>query len=151
AVDAMYGRRKALSLSEIKRDYRRKPGHFESPLIERMTLHALAIEFPDPSDASIGESNGARSAATNETQRDATNGARSDAANGARSEATNGARTGAANGARSDAANGARNGGTNGAHGGATNRAHRHRIRVESPIPRDLARVLKQLAKVRAW
>jgi 23S rRNA pseudouridine1911/1915/1917 synthase len=96
-VDALYGRRKTLALSEIKRDYRRKPGHFETPLIERMTLHALAIEFPDPSDASIGESNGAWSGATKD--------------------------------------------------GG---RAHR-RIRVESPIPRDLARVLKQLAKVRAW
>jgi RluA family pseudouridine synthase len=80
-VDPVYGRRKSLSLSEFKSDYRRKPGHVESPLIERLTLHALAIEFPDPAQA---EDEGAR------------------------------------------------------------------RIDVESPIPRDLARVLKQLAKVRA-
>jgi 23S rRNA-/tRNA-specific pseudouridylate synthase len=92
-VDAMYGRRRALALSEIKRDYRRKPGHLENPLIERMTLHALAIEFPDPADAS----DAAPSAASADPRR-----------------------------------------------------AHR-RIRVESPIPRDIARVLKQLAKVRAW
>jgi RluA family pseudouridine synthase len=47
AVDPIYGRRKALALSEIKRDYRPKRGCVESPLIDRMTLHALAIEFPD--------------------------------------------------------------------------------------------------------
>jgi 23S rRNA-/tRNA-specific pseudouridylate synthase len=48
AVDPVYGRRKSLSLSEFKRDYRKKPGAPESPLIERLTLHARAIEFPEP-------------------------------------------------------------------------------------------------------
>jgi 23S rRNA pseudouridine1911/1915/1917 synthase len=80
-VDPVYGRRKTLSLSEFKSDYRKKRGHVELPLIERLTLHALTIDFPDP--------------------------------------------------AESDA-------------------ARARRIVVESPIPRDLARVLKQLSKVRA-
>jgi RluA family pseudouridine synthase len=76
AVDPIYGRRKVLALSEIKRGYRPKRGHIEHPLIDRLTLHAAAIEFP--SSAGV-------------------------------------------------------------------------RVRVESPIPRDLARVLKQLAKVRPF
>ena len=45
-VDAMYGHRKALALSEIKAGYRKKPGRVETPLIERLTLHAASIEFP---------------------------------------------------------------------------------------------------------
>jgi len=76
AVDPYYGRRDSLSLSDFKRDYRKKPGHVESPLVERLTLHARAIEFP---------------------------------------------RVGAE--------------GT---------------VRVESPLPKDLTRVVKQLAKFRA-
>jgi RluA family pseudouridine synthase len=76
AVDPVYGRRKALALSEFKLNYRKKRGHVEHPLIDRLTLHAAAIEFP----SSTGE-----------------------------------------------------------------------RVRVESPVPRDLARVLKQLAKVRPY
>jgi 23S rRNA pseudouridine1911/1915/1917 synthase len=75
AVDPVYGRRRALSLSEFKRDYRAKKGHVELPLIERLTLHAQRVDFPLP--------------------------------------------------------------------GGG-------RATVESPIPRDLARLLKQMAKVRA-
>ena len=51
AVDPVYGRRRALSLSEFKRDYRRKPGALEHPLIERLTLHARSIDFPDPDPA----------------------------------------------------------------------------------------------------
>jgi RluA family pseudouridine synthase len=76
AVDPYYGRRDHLSLSDFKRDYRKKPGHVEAPLIERLTLHARRIEFP-------------------------------------------------------------RIGGEG-------------RVAVESPIPKDLARTLKQLAKFRA-
>jgi len=57
AVDPAYGRRTSLRLSEIKRGYRRKPGHVETPLIDRLTLHAAAIEFPDPSDP-IGPAEG---------------------------------------------------------------------------------------------
>jgi 23S rRNA pseudouridine1911/1915/1917 synthase len=92
AVDAFYGRRRSLSLSEIKRGYHKKAGHVESPLIARLTLHAASIEFPDPAED------------------------RDPAAN------TDGKGSAAA-----------------------------RRIRVESPIPRDLARLLKQMAKVRAW
>ena len=82
AVDAAYGRRRALALSEIKRGYHKKRGHVENPLIARLTLHALSIDFPDPGqDPAPGEA--------------------------------------------------------------------ARRIRVEAPIPRDLARLLKQMAKVR--
>ena len=45
-VDPLYGRRDALRLSEIKRDYRPKRGGGEIPLIDRLTLHAAALEFP---------------------------------------------------------------------------------------------------------
>lgn len=76
AVDPFYGRRDSLSLSDFKRGYRKKPGHVEAPLIDRLTLHARSIEF----SRVAGEG----------------------------------------------------------------------RIRVESPIPKDLARALKQLAKFRA-
>jgi RluA family pseudouridine synthase len=76
AVDPQYGRREALALSDFKRGYRRKPGTSERPLIDRLTLHARAIEFPRV------EGQG--------------------------------------------------------------------RVRVESPIPADLARTLKQLAKFRS-
>jgi 23S rRNA pseudouridine1911/1915/1917 synthase len=79
AVDPLYGRRKALALSEIKLDYRPKPGRAESPLIDRLTLHAARLEFPTLGGASGGTAV------------------------------------------------------------------------VESPLPRDFQRVLKQLAKVRAW
>lgn len=46
-VDPLYGRRKALFLSEFKRDYRAKRGQPETPLIERLTLHAWRLCFPD--------------------------------------------------------------------------------------------------------
>jgi RluA family pseudouridine synthase len=76
-VDAFYGHRKALALSEIKPGYRKKPGRAETPLIERLTLHSAALEFP-----AVGDT---------------------------------------------------------------------RRVRVEAPLPRDLERVLKQLARVRAF
>jgi len=47
-VDPFYGRRKSFALSEFKRDYRKKPGVAEPALIERLTLHAHAIEFDEP-------------------------------------------------------------------------------------------------------
>jgi RluA family pseudouridine synthase len=90
-VDPVYGRHKTLSLSEFKRDYRKKRGHVESPLIDRLTLHAQRIEFP----------------------RVGSLGARSDDD-------------------RSDDEGGG------------------DPVSVESPIPRDFARVLKQMSKVRA-
>jgi 23S rRNA-/tRNA-specific pseudouridylate synthase len=77
AVDPVYGRRRALSLSEFKRDYRRKPGASSTPLIDALTLHAARSTSRIP----IGPGAG------------------------------------------------------------------RRRIRVEAPLPRDLARLLKQLEK----
>jgi len=45
-VDSFYGRRDAFCLSDFKRGYHKKPGHIETPLIDRLTLHARRIEFP---------------------------------------------------------------------------------------------------------
>ena len=46
AVDPVYGRRRALLLSEIKRDFRPKAGRTETALIARLTLHAARLDFP---------------------------------------------------------------------------------------------------------
>jgi 23S rRNA pseudouridine1911/1915/1917 synthase len=46
-VDPSYGRRSELALSEFKRNYRPKRGGAETPLINRLTLHAERIAFPD--------------------------------------------------------------------------------------------------------
>jgi RluA family pseudouridine synthase len=51
AVDPTYGRRRSLSLSEFKRDYRKKRGQTETPLIERLSLHAARVAFPAVADA----------------------------------------------------------------------------------------------------
>ncbi|MHC4376854.1 MAG: RluA family pseudouridine synthase [Planctomycetota bacterium] len=45
-VDPVYGRRSEFLLSEVKRDYKLKPGRTERPLIDHLTLHAEAIAFP---------------------------------------------------------------------------------------------------------
>lgn len=45
--DSMYGGR-ALLLSQLKHDYRLKPGAVERPLIERMALHAEELALPHP-------------------------------------------------------------------------------------------------------
>ncbi len=45
-VDALYGRRDALCLSEFKRGYRPKRGAVERPLLARLALHAWRITFP---------------------------------------------------------------------------------------------------------
>ncbi len=105
AVDPVYGRRNSLSLSEFKRDYRRKPGALEHPLIERLTLHALSIDFPDP--ASLDR---VRFGAGTETEMPAA---------GTPPRFT------------------------------AEDFARARRLVVEAPLPRDLARVLKQLEKAR--
>ena len=47
-VDPLYGRRRSFALSEFKRGYRPKPGRVETPLIDRLTLHALRLEFDAP-------------------------------------------------------------------------------------------------------
>jgi RluA family pseudouridine synthase len=46
AVDAVYGRRSTMALSEFKRSYKAKRGHVEAPLMQRQTLHAASIVFP---------------------------------------------------------------------------------------------------------
>ena len=51
-VDPLYGRREALMLSEFKHSYREKPGRSERPLLDRLALHAEAIEFPSDPEAS---------------------------------------------------------------------------------------------------
>jgi RluA family pseudouridine synthase len=45
--DALYGGRPLL-LSQLKRDYRLKPGAVERPLLARAALHAEALELPHP-------------------------------------------------------------------------------------------------------
>ena len=45
AVDPMYGVESELMLSSLKRKYRPAKGRPESPLIDRLTLHAASIEF----------------------------------------------------------------------------------------------------------
>jgi 23S rRNA pseudouridine1911/1915/1917 synthase len=57
AVDPLYGRRDELLLSELKRNYRSKPGRPERPLMDRLTLHAARIRLPDPA-ASTSASGG---------------------------------------------------------------------------------------------
>jgi RluA family pseudouridine synthase len=101
-IDPFYGRRRALSLSEFKLDYRRKPGAVEHPLMERLTLHARRLDFPD-----------VRTLAPELVQ------AGEELPEGQSIRYT------------------------------LEDFARAQRIVVESPIPSDLARVLKQLEKVR--
>lgn len=51
AVDALYGRRESLKLSDFKRGYRPKPGRVERPLLPRLALHARSLAFPRPGAA----------------------------------------------------------------------------------------------------
>jgi len=46
AIDPLYGSSLPLFLSEFKSDYRLGKNQIEKPLIERLTLHAYQIEFP---------------------------------------------------------------------------------------------------------
>ncbi len=46
AVEPVYGGKDGIYLSELKRNYRRKPGRPERPIIARLTLHASGLEFP---------------------------------------------------------------------------------------------------------
>ena len=54
-MDHSYGRRRELLLSELKRDYRPKPGRPERPLIGRLTLHAHELGFPNLMTSSTEE------------------------------------------------------------------------------------------------
>jgi hypothetical protein len=49
-----------LRLSELKADYRPKRGRRERPLIERLTLHALAVIFPPMSEDGLAGVDGLR-------------------------------------------------------------------------------------------
>ena len=46
-ADREYGVRGDLRLSEIKKDYKVRPGVVERPLLERMFLHLERVRFPD--------------------------------------------------------------------------------------------------------
>ena len=48
AVDSIYGKRKALFLSEFKPNYRKSKRHEEFPLLDRVSLHAGEIRFLHP-------------------------------------------------------------------------------------------------------
>ncbi len=46
AIDPLYGPTRPIMLSDFKTDFRLKKGKTETPLIERLTLHAYQIEIP---------------------------------------------------------------------------------------------------------
>lgn len=46
AIDPLYGQTRPIMLSDFKLDYRSKKGKPETPLIDRLTLHAYQIEIP---------------------------------------------------------------------------------------------------------
>ena len=46
AIDPLYGSTAPIMLSDIKHGYVRKAGKVESPLIDRLTLHAYQLEVP---------------------------------------------------------------------------------------------------------
>ncbi|MHC4912411.1 MAG: RluA family pseudouridine synthase [Planctomycetota bacterium] len=48
AIDAFYGSKRPLFLSDFKPDYRLAQGRTERPLIDRLTLHAYQIEVNEP-------------------------------------------------------------------------------------------------------
>lgn len=48
-IDALYGGREPVLLSSFKRGYRVGRDRRETPLVDRLTLHAATIEFPHPS------------------------------------------------------------------------------------------------------
>lgn len=48
AIDPLYGSTEPLLLSQWKRDYRVGRGQIETPLIDRLTLHAETLEFLRP-------------------------------------------------------------------------------------------------------
>ncbi len=45
AIDPIYGNRREIFLSEIKKKYKPKGGEVEKPLMSRLTLHALKLGF----------------------------------------------------------------------------------------------------------
>ncbi len=52
-VDPLYGSGAGLLLSSFKPDYRPSRRHEERPLIARLTLHALALEFEHPDGGAV--------------------------------------------------------------------------------------------------
>ena len=55
-VDPLYGTRDRFDLSEVKSRYRKKDPFAENPaIIERLTLHAAALQFPHPNSRETRE------------------------------------------------------------------------------------------------
>ena len=52
-VDPDYGGKQAFFLSDIKPDYRAKPGVPERPLVARLTLHAERVGFQSASGSPV--------------------------------------------------------------------------------------------------
>jgi 23S rRNA pseudouridine1911/1915/1917 synthase len=46
AIDPLYGSTRPIMLSDFKPDFRLKKGKTETPLIDRLTLHAYQLEIP---------------------------------------------------------------------------------------------------------
>lgn len=122
-VDPLYGHRVELPLSEIKRGYRQKPGRPERPLLARLSLHALRLTLPIPGADEPGEPN-----KTGETASAAGDLQEHDAARDKSAQAAD------ATGAEDS---------------GVFRPGKGHSF--EAPIPPELARVLKQLEKVRPY
>ncbi len=56
AIDSVYGAANPLMLSSFKYNYRQKPGRDESPMIDRLTLHAYQLTIPvGQEDAEVTE------------------------------------------------------------------------------------------------
>jgi 23S rRNA-/tRNA-specific pseudouridylate synthase len=53
AVDPVYGGSEALLLSQFKPHYKRSTRKPESPLIDRLTLHAQSVRFAHPATGEI--------------------------------------------------------------------------------------------------
>jgi len=51
-ADEVYGSDRGIYLSDMKRNYKRKPGQEELPLIGRLAMHAQQIEFAHPETGS---------------------------------------------------------------------------------------------------
>ncbi|MFA5239375.1 MAG: RluA family pseudouridine synthase [Phycisphaerae bacterium] len=55
AIDPLYGSTRPIFLSEFKPDYRLGRNQTEKPLIERLTLHAYQLEFPESKECFIAK------------------------------------------------------------------------------------------------
>lgn len=53
AVDALYGDRREIALSDLKRRYDPKPGRAEKPLLDRVSAHASSISLVSPAAGAV--------------------------------------------------------------------------------------------------